>query len=230
MGWSPAQVSALLKLFSVKPGHIFIVGENKQLKCNLSDEDLVWPANRAESVVLVSFMALVDGVHARVKAQSFAWNLDPNRVEYFMQAVTHILRTRALHDKRFGNDEENFLRKPQTFHGMARGDYVYNIRLKELGLEKAEVLTQFRRKFIFSNRNHNLSASRPRKLQKFFLWLRNQRAYKAFHYFFLLSLRKFSRISYFCRENEFSGEGLGSDAEKNPKVVEDPISIKLTAI
>lgn len=52
---------------------------------------------------------------------------------------------------------------------MARGDYVYNIRLKELRPEKAEVLTQFRRKFIFSHRNHNLSVSRPRKLQKFFL-------------------------------------------------------------
>lgn len=112
----------------------------------------------------------------------------PNRVEYFMQAVTHISK-RACRDKRFGNDEENFLRKPQTFHGMARGDYVSNIRLKELRPEKAEVLTQFWRKFIFSH----LSASRPRKLQKFFLWLRNQRAYEAFHYFFPLSLRKFSR-------------------------------------
>lgn len=57
--------------------------KNKQLKCNLSDEDSVWPANRANLVILVSFMALVDGVHARVKAQSFAWNLDPEPSQIF---------------------------------------------------------------------------------------------------------------------------------------------------
>lgn len=76
--------------------------------------------------------------------------------------MLHTFSERALHDK--SNDEENFLRNPQTFHEIARGDYVYNIRLKELGPEKAGVLAQVRRKFIFSHRNHNLSASRPHNL------------------------------------------------------------------